>query len=261
MKLVPFIPDHRFLVTGASSGIGRALALHLVARGASVVASGRDVPRLEAMRASAADPARVVLAPRDLSADVPGLVDWVAAQFREGPPAGLVHSAGVLATTPLRVLSVGTLRKVMDVNFFSFLALARGLVEAGLRDGALVAISSVASLRGLSGAVAYSGTKGALNAAVRALAVELAPLGVRVNAVLPGVVETEMTADVDREQLDYLLAQQFLSGAMTPGDLSGMVDLLLSHVGRLLTGQCVPVDAGCGEIPGPRPSSGTGSTR
>jgi 3-oxoacyl-[acyl-carrier protein] reductase len=144
----------------------------------------------------------------------------------------------------------------MELNVFAFLMLAKGLVQDGVRDArgaSLVLLSSVASLRGLSGAVAYSASKGAANAAVLALASELAPLNVRCNAMLPGVVETEMTEDVEPAQLQYLLDQQFVAGRIQARDIANVCTLLLSDSARFITGQLIAIDAGSGEVPGPRP--------
>jgi NAD(P)-dependent dehydrogenase (short-subunit alcohol dehydrogenase family) len=252
-----FTRSHVFLVTGASSGIGRAIAQRLVERGATVIATGRDEQRLHAGRPQSDQDGRYIALPRDLARDTEHLSEWVqqlAARF--GGLSGIVHSAGILGTSPLRVLSRAFAERVMELNFFAFLMLAKGLVQDGVADprgASLVLVSSVASLRGLSSAVAYSASKGAANAAVIALSAELAPLGIRCNAVLPGVVETEMTEGVVPEQIEYLLGQQFLPGRIQPEDIASVCALLLSDQARFITGQLVTVDAGSGAVPGPRP--------
>ncbi len=247
-----FRASQRFLVTGATSGIGRSIAQHLLQLGATVIASGRDAERLQALAG-----ARCHTVVRDLAEDLEDLPAWV----RElGPLDGIVHSAGVLGSSPLRVLSQGFSQRVMELNLFAFLMLAKGLVQDGAHassGASLLCLSSVASLRGLSGALAYSASKGAVNAAVLSLSAELAPLGIRCNAILPGVVETEMTRPVEGDQIDYLLAQQFVPGRIQPGDVAALAALLLSDQGRFITGQLVTIDAGSGQIPGPRPFQAT----
>jgi NAD(P)-dependent dehydrogenase (short-subunit alcohol dehydrogenase family) len=246
-----FSASQTFLVTGATSGIGRSIAQTLIELGATVIATGRDRTRLESL-------AGAHQVARDLSADLEQLPAWVQGLAREyGPLSGIVHSAGVLGSTPLRVLSAAFSQRVMELNLFAFLMLAKGLVQDGVVEGgaSLLCLSSVASLRGLSGALAYSASKGAVNAAVLSLSAELAPLGIRCNAILPGVVETEMTAPVAGDQIDYLLAQQFVPGRIQPADVSALAAYLLSDQGRFVTGQLVTIDAGSGQIPGPRPFS------
>jgi NAD(P)-dependent dehydrogenase (short-subunit alcohol dehydrogenase family) len=254
--LVPpsFTASHTFLVTGASSGIGRSVAQKLLDMGATVIASGRDAARLETLRG-----ARPVV--RDLSADIESLPAWVEQLANDhGPLSGIVHSAGILGSSPLRVLSAAFTQRVMELNLFAFLMLAKGLVQTEVPQGAsLLCLSSVASLRGLSGALAYSASKGAVNAAVLSLSAELAPLGIRCNAILPGVVETEMTRPVEGDQIDYLLAQQFVPGRIQPADVAALAAFLLSDAGRFVTGQLVTIDAGSGNVPGPRPHSTQGA--
>lgn len=254
---IPFEPSHRFLVTGASSGIGRGVTRRLVELGATVLATGRDAERLDATKNACAAPERCVTFVRDLVADLDGAPAWVVGLAAEhGPLSGIVHCAGVLRTTPLRVLSLDVAAQVMDVNFFSFLMLARGLAHDGVADprgASLLVLSSVASLRGLSSGAAYAASKGAVNAAVVAMATELTPQRIRCNAVLPGVVETEMTQAVPADQLDYLLAQQFIPGRIQSQDVADACAFLLSDCAAFITGQLFVVDAGCGAIPGPRP--------
>ncbi|MDB4986302.1 MAG: short-chain dehydrogenase [Myxococcaceae bacterium] len=245
-----------FLVTGASSGIGRAIAAELFARGATVLASGRDSKKLR-LASGSHQAERWFAVPRDLSQgleQVPAWVQELSARF--GPISGVVHSAGILGTSPLRVLTRAFAERVMELNVFAFLMLAKGLVQDGVRDlrgASLVLLSSVASQRGLSSSLAYSASKGAANAAVLALSAELAPQGISCNAILPGVVETEMTASVEPEQIDYLLAQQFVPGRIQPADIAEVCTFLLSEQARFITGQLITVDAGCGVVPGPRP--------
>ena len=86
-----------------------------------------------------------------------------------------------------------------------------------------------------------------------ALAAELAPLGIRCNAILPGVVQTEMTDVVEPDQIQYLLDQQFVSGRIQPADIAAVCVHLVSEYGRFVTGQHVVVDAGSGAVVGPRP--------
>ncbi|MDB4973962.1 MAG: short-chain dehydrogenase [Myxococcaceae bacterium] len=252
-----FLPSQVFLVTGASSGIGKSIARRLVDSGATVLACGRDAKRLEEGQQTPSGGGRSIPVPRDLSVDLEGLSSWVQQlALRFGPLSGIVHSAGILGTSPLRVLSRAFVERVMELNFFAFLMLAKGLVQDGARhsEGAsLVLLSSVASLRGLSSSLAYSASKGAANAAVLALSAELAEQGIRCNAILPGVVQTAMTDDVAPEQIAYLLEQQFVPGRIQAEDIAGLCTLLLSDWGRFITGQLIAVDAGSGAVGGPRP--------
>src|SRR5262249_57151319 len=103
--------------------------------------------------------------------------------------------------------------------------------------------SSTSSIRGFSGVTAYAASKGAVNATVRSLAHELGRQGIRVNAAMPGVIDTEMTRRAPPEQTEYLVARQPL-GMGSPEDVAHLAAFLLSDCARFITGQCIAVDGG-----------------
>lgn len=245
--MIRFEVTDRFLVTGASAGIGLGVAQTLNELGATVIGVARTAPRLEAAAATVTAPERFIAEPRDLGADLDGVTDWVrGVAARHGLLRGVVHCAGVYDVTPLKVLSLEKARRVFDVNFFSALALAKGFarrdVNAGERSSVTL-LSSISSIRGFSSVVAYSASKGALNASVRALAHELGRQRIRVNAVLPGVIDTEMTRAAPAEQTAYLLSRQPF-GMGQPRDVAQLCAFLASDAGAFITGQCIAVDGG-----------------
>jgi NAD(P)-dependent dehydrogenase (short-subunit alcohol dehydrogenase family) len=237
--MIRFQGSDVFLVTGASAGIGAALARLLVELGANVVGVGRDGGRLEEVGGSTAAPDRFHPEPRDLGETLEDLPSWVGGMARRhGPLRGLVHSAGVVEVVPLKALSVEGARRLMDLNLLAGLALARGFTRRGVHAGpgsSLLFLSSIQAHRGTAGVVSYSASKGAVEAAVRSLAVELAPKGLRVNAVAPGYIATAMTErfppEADRE-------------LGSPEDVAPLAAFLLSDKARLITGQAVVIDGG-----------------
>jgi NAD(P)-dependent dehydrogenase (short-subunit alcohol dehydrogenase family) len=164
---------------------------------------------------------------------------------RTGPLHGLVHCAGIYDVTPLKVLSLERARAVFDVNFFSALALCKAFARKDINAGesSITLMSSISSVRGFSSVVAYSASKGALNASVRALAHELGRQRIRVNAIIPGVIDTEMTRAAPPEQTAYLLGRQPF-GIGQPEDVAYLCAFLASGCGRFITGQCIGVDGG-----------------
>jgi NAD(P)-dependent dehydrogenase (short-subunit alcohol dehydrogenase family) len=247
--VIRFASSDVFLVTGASSGIGSEVALLLNRLGGTVVAVARDGARLEGIRSTAESPERFLVEPRDL-ARTDDLDEWLShVTGRRGALRGLVHAAGTLGPSPLRVLSLEGTRKVFDLNVLAAWALTKAFFRPENTQGrgcAAVLISSVSSYRGLSGSVSYSASKGAVDALVRSLAREGAEIGLRFNAVLPGMVKTPMTKGVPLDQVEYLLGQQFLEGWIEPSDVACLCAFLLADCSRFVTGECVSVDGGSG---------------
>jgi NAD(P)-dependent dehydrogenase (short-subunit alcohol dehydrogenase family) len=245
--MIAFQPSDVFLVTGASSGIGRGTALRLIELGASVVGVARDEARLAEAKASSSAPDRLHVERRDLATVDDSLVDWVRSLAgRYGAFRGLIHAAGQYQNVPLKVLSLHTIRQTYEVNVVAGLALAKGFARRSVCTAAgatITMVSSVSSLRGFSGVAAYASSKGAINAMVRSLAHELGRQNISVNAVVPGVIDTPMTQAIPPDQLAQLIARQPL-GLGRPEDIANLVAFLASDAARFITGQCIAADGG-----------------
>ena len=179
------------LVTGASSGIGREVAILFSALGARVILSGRNEERLRETL-DRMSPGEHVPVPFDLSL-VDQIVPWIktlAAQ--NGPLDGFVHAAGKQSTMPLRGLTPSSLDNLLRTNLSSALMLARGFCQKGCHrpGGSIVFLASVMALAGKPGLTAYSASKAALTGVTRSLALELAPEQIRVNCIAPAFVQT-----------------------------------------------------------------------
>lgn len=243
----------RVLVTGASSGIGRACAIVLAGLGARVIVSGRNEARL-AETLGAMPGAGHAAAPFDLT-DCDEIPTWVKGLAMDGALSGIAHCAGTQSSKPVRGVDAAYFDQVMRANLLSALALARGLRQKGCCDvggadgggGAMVLVSSVAAFIGQPGNVVYSASKGGLVSAARGLAMEMLRDKIRVNCVAPAMVETEMMErfrqTTTAEQFERI-REAHPMGFGRPEDVAAAVAFLLSDAARWINGVCLPVDGG-----------------
>ncbi len=250
MKDAFSLKGKNILVTGASSGLGRACATVASGLGANVILVGRDEDRLAVVLRELTPSGRHLVFAQDLTVytEIDRMVSSAVAQL--GPLDGFVHSAGLGMTLPLRSTTPTQLEKVFAINVYAAIELCRVLAKkdaVGPNGSSFVLISSIMGLVGEPGKTAYCASKSALLSATRAMAVELAPRRVRVNCVLPAVVETEMAAayfgTVSPETKAAVVAAHPL-GLGTPDDVANACAFLLSDGSRWITGSHLIVDGG-----------------
>jgi 3-oxoacyl-[acyl-carrier protein] reductase len=233
------------LVTGGSRGIGRAIVERLVEAGERVAFTYRsDATGAQAIEQ--AQPGRSRGYALDLSdVDAPDeLIRLVEADL--GPLAGLVNNAAVRVQGLVALTSSPDWSSVIEVNlggpFRCCRAVLPGMIQR--REGAIVNVASVSALRGVAGQGAYAASKAGLLGLTRSLAREVGKRGIRVNAVAPGYVPTEMTAGLSGAEVAALRATECLRDGVDPGSVAAAVRFLLSAEARSITGQCLVVDAG-----------------
>lgn len=202
-----FLRDPRHvLITGASSGIGEALALEYAAPGVVLSLTGRDGARLEAVAAAArAKGALVETAPIDVT-DRERLADWLTARDSAAPVDLAIANAGISAGTGTGTESDGQARRIFAVNLDGVLNTVQPLVPRMLARGRgqIALMSSLAGFRGVPGAPAYCASKAAVRVLGEAMRADLAPRGVEVSVVCPGFVRSRMTA-VNRFPMPFLM--------------------------------------------------------
>jgi NAD(P)-dependent dehydrogenase (short-subunit alcohol dehydrogenase family) len=237
------------LVTGASSGLGRATAVLLSRLGARVLLLGRNLERLQETRREMAGNGHALLS-FDLneSAAIPDLLAKQASAF--GAFAGVVHSAGAAQTKPLRVCSAADFEGLYRVNVVAAAQLLRGVTRRGVtapQGCSVVVIGSVMSVVADTCLSAYAASKSALTGLVRAAALELARDKVRVNAVLPGQFESPM---VEKNAAQFLpeqiraIQEKHPLGIGRAEDVAAAIAFLLADTARWITGSCLVVDGG-----------------
>ena len=238
----------RILVTGASSGIGREAAVHLSRCGASLIVMGRNRERLdETLAMLEGDGHRAEAAELD---DAEVAADRIAALAGEaGPLDGLFHSAGTSLVLPAKLTKNSHLDDLFGAGVRGALGIARaaGRRKVVADGGALVFMSSVSSVRGRPGMVAYSAAKAAVDGMVRALAAELAPRRIRVNSIVSGAVATAMHNEFVESVSDAMVANYrdlHMLGFGEPADIAAAATFLLSDAARWITGASIAVDGG-----------------
>jgi len=234
-----------FLVTGGSRGIGRAIVEALVADGRPVAFTwNADEAAARAVEKASGGLARAFWLDL-LNRDRP---DDLVAEVEEslGPIGGLVNNAGIRRESLLALTSDADWDAVVDTNLGGVFRCCRAVLRGMMvqRRGAIVNVASLSALHGVAGQSAYAASKAGLLGLTRSLAREVGKRGVRVNAVVPGFVPTDLTADVPRAAVDALRAGECLPGGVRVESVAGAVQFLLSDLSASITGQAIVVDAG-----------------
>ncbi len=240
----PGIAGRVALVTGASSGLGAHFTKLLAQQGAHVFASARRIDRVEALCAELRD---------ECHQATPLALDVSSAQAVQAALSGqvfdlVVNNAGVSHSCAALDLDPDTLDTVIDTNLKGVFHVARA-TAAAMRDagrgGSIVNIASILGSRVSGHVAAYAASKGGVLQLTRALALEWARYGIRVNALSPGYIETELNSDFFATEQGQALIRRIPQRRLgQPQDLDGALLLLLSDMGRFITGADIAVDGG-----------------
>ena len=240
---------HNVVVTGGSRGIGLAISQRLAAAGYHVVAvARRESDELADAIRAAADMGSGVLRFRafDLSEieAIPGFVKGLRDEI--GPVYGLVNNAGIGTEGLLATMHNAQIEALLRVNVLSPIVLTKYIVRQMMADGAgrIINMSSIIGSTGYNGLSVYGATKAAATGFTRSLAREVGKLGITVNAIAPGFIDTELTKGLAGEGRDRIAGRSALRRLPEADDVARMVEYLLGEGGRNITGTVMTVDAG-----------------
>lgn len=246
--MIAFHFEQRFIVTGASSGIGESVALLLNELGATVIGIGRNQERLEAMKAKAKQPKNVFLEQKDLTEDIEALPAYVKTlKEKYGKFSGMVYCAGISDVTPLKGLSLSAITKVFNIDYIAPIFMSKGIVDKRNNIGkgtSIVLISSSSGTIPVRGMVSYCGAKAALINSAKVIAKEYSAQGIRVNLVSPSDIATPMTQTGDIKDFVEIRKDLYPFGIGDPKDVANMSVFLLSDKAAWITGQNYILDGG-----------------
>lgn len=235
----------RFIVTGASSGIGQSTAIALANLGGAVILVGRNRDALEETHRQMQGDGHIMVQ-MDLAQDEPKWDDILAATCADGKKLdGLVYSAGIASFYPLSSITMDRIRRCMNVNTYAFIELVKYITKRRYRAEkmSIVAVSSINAVQPQKCQTLYAMSKAALNVAVQTLAMELADKGIRINSICPGTTRTKM-AQTAMERGDRLEMERQLLGMLSPVEIANAILFLLSDMSSAMTGRVLFADGG-----------------
>jgi 3-oxoacyl-[acyl-carrier protein] reductase len=234
------------LVTGGSRGIGLAIAKRLAAAGYNVIAVARRESDELSEAIGNTGAGAIHCRAFDLSATgaIPAFVKGLRDEF--GAIYGLVNNAGIGTEGLLATMHNSEIEALVGLNILSPMILTKYVVRQMMADGAgrIVNMSSIIATTGYNGLSVYGATKAAATGFTRSLAREVGKLGITVNAIAPGFIDTELTQDLAEEQRKRIAGRSALRRLAAPDDVARMVEYLLGDGGSNITGTVMTIDAG-----------------
>lgn len=234
------------LITGATGNIGTACANILASRGVALVLSGRQQDKLAALEKLLADKTSIRCITCDLTKTEQTKALFQSIQKEFGRLDYLINAAGIMQDAPLAMTSSASLENHFSVNVFAsyYCCQYASRLMARHGKGSIVNFSSVVGEQGSSGQSAYAASKSAISGLTRALAKELAVNNIRVNAVAPGFIKSDLTAHYDAQQQQHIREKTLLKRLGTVSEVGELVAFLSSEQSAYITGQVIAIDGG-----------------
>lgn len=235
------------IVTGGGSGIGLAIAEKFTQHQIETIVVGRDEEKLKKAKAQLGEHCHPMACDVSNLSSIPGLIEKIIAKF--GQIDILVNNAGINMKKEFTEVTDEEFQQVITTNLCSVFSISREVVKQMMTKGtgSIINISSMAAQYGLPKVIAYSASKTAIDGMTRAMAVELSPKGIRVNAIAPGFIETDMTAKAlnsDPERKQKVFGRTPMGYMGKPDDIGEAALFLASDAAKYITGVVLPVDGG-----------------
>lgn len=251
LKMNPYsLEDKVIVIFGASSGIGKATSKFLSTLGARLILAGRNEEKLQDTLNEMEHSQHHLIKKIDLQneSQVQNWMKETVAHYG-AKLDGMVYSAGIHHFTPLRSINHNYIDEMWNVNVRSLISVLGSFSNRNIsNDGSsVVLLSSISAIVGEKGIIGYSAAKGAINSIVKSAAVELAQRKIRVNSILPGMVETEMSKQIQfnlSEEQYSQVKEKHLLGVGNPDDIAFSIGYLLAPASRWITGTNVVIDGG-----------------
>mgnify|MGYP002624689082 CR=1 FL=1 len=235
-----FSEENIFIVTGASSGIGKAVALKLIEEGAKVVAVARSLERLQILKSECSKAENLFIEVADLTehlSDMPSYLKSLKDKY--GKFSGIAYCAGSILLKPASATEYEESLNLFNINYFAPVMMIKSFFDKRIcigSEASAVAVASAESFLREKGLCMYSGTKAALQASLSTIAKEVAPRGMRVNTVSPSDIKTPMTMNDEMVNLRQGREETYPLGFGEPEDVAELVVFLLSKKAKWLTG-------------------------
>lgn len=241
-----FNSEQIYIVTGASSGLGKATALMLNELGATVIAIARNEVRLEEMKSECKYPENMHIEIKDLADDIEALPQYVKSlKEKYGKLSGMAYCAGIAEAVPAKMLEYSQMKKLFDIDYFAPIFMAKGMIDKRNTIGkgtSIVVISSFATHSLSKSLTTYAGAKSALTASLKVISKEVVNQGIRINIISPSDIKTPMTQSPDSlgNRPDY--DSKYPLGFGEPDDVANLIIYLLSEKAKWITGQDYIID-------------------
>ena len=234
----------KVLVTGASGGIGKAIAIELSSNGADLCLTGRNKSELESLQKLIGGNCEIIISDLSKSEGIDDLAN--SAQEKMGQIDILINNAGITRDNLFMRMSEEDWNEVINVNLNSIFKLTKHLIKGMIkrRYGRIINITSVIGVAGGAGQSNYSASKAGIIAMSKSLAQEVGSRSVTVNSIAPGFIETNMTAELSDDRKQEILNSISIPRLGKPDDIAGAVCFLASDKASYITGQTIHINGG-----------------